>query len=95
MEGQCVCRQGYFMKASNDQKTSNDQKKASRKCIQIADFGELCYLNEQCTFRLGHESHCHNSQCSCRSGTHYVVEENGCFNSSSEYYLSLIKLMSM
>lgn len=76
MEGQCVCRNGYFMKASGK----------SRKCIEIADFGELCYMNEQCQFRLGHESHCDDRtrQCACRTGAHYVLTENACFNSSSE-----------
>lgn len=74
MEGQCVCRNGYFMKASGK----------SRECIQIADYGELCYLSEQCQFRLGHESICFNRQCACRSGAHYVISENACFNSSSK-----------
>lgn len=74
MEGQCVCRNGYFMKASGK----------SRECYEIADYGELCYLNEQCQFRLGHESHCFNRQCACRPGAHFVITENACFNSSSK-----------
>ncbi|CAH1727764.1 unnamed protein product [Chironomus riparius] len=72
MEGQCVCRNGYFMKASGK----------SRECIEIADYGELCYMNEQCEFRLGKESFCNNGQCSCKSNSHYVITENACFNSS-------------
>jgi hypothetical protein len=73
-DGQCVCRDGYFMKASGK----------SRVCIEIADYGELCYLDQQCAFRLGLHSECTNGQCSCKEGSHYIVNENACFKSSSE-----------
>lgn len=73
-DGQCVCRPGYFMRSSGKQ----------RACIQIADFGELCYLDQQCTFRLGLHSECQNGQCGCKDGSHYVVNENACFKSSSK-----------
>lgn len=74
IEGQCVCRSGYFMKTSGKK----------RECIQIADYGELCFMNEQCEFRLGKESFCVNQQCACKPRAHYVVAENACFNSSSK-----------
>jgi EB module len=56
----------------------------SRTCIQIADYGELCYLDQQCEFRLGLYAECRNSQCSCKNDSHYVVNENACYKSSSE-----------
>lgn len=77
LDGQCVCRTGYFMKASGK----------TRACIQIADYGELCYLNQQCEFRLGTFSECYNSQCSCKDGSHYIVNENACVKSSSKFSL--------
>lgn len=77
LDGQCVCRSGYFMKASGK----------TRACIQIADYGELCYLNQQCEFRLGTFSECKNSQCSCKDGSHYIVSENACVKSSSKISL--------
>lgn len=73
-DGQCVCKDGYFMKASGK----------SRACIQIADYGELCYMDQQCEFRLGLFAECQNGQCSCKDGSHYIVNENACFKSSSE-----------
>lgn len=73
-DGQCVCRDGYFMKPSGK----------SRSCIEIADYGELCYLDQQCAFRLGLHAECRNGQCGCKEGSHYVVNENACFTSSSE-----------
>lgn len=76
-DGQCVCSDGYFMKSSGKQ----------RECIRIADYGELCYMNKQCEFRLGLEAECRNGQCSCKEGAHYVANENACFNSSSEYHV--------
>lgn len=80
-DGQCVCSDGYFMKSSGK----------LRECIRIADYGELCYMNKQCEFRLGLEAECRNGQCSCKDGAHYVVNENACFNSSSEYNFKHIK----
>lgn len=59
----------------------------TRACIQIADYGELCYLNQQCEFRLGTFSECKNSQCSCKDGSHYIVAENACVKSSSKFSL--------
>ena len=56
----------------------------ARSCIEIADYGELCYLKRQCEFRLGLNAECKNGQCSCRDGSHYVLNENACFNSSSK-----------
>jgi hypothetical protein len=50
----------------------------------FSDSGELCYLNQQCEFRLGLFSECKNGQCACKDGSHYVVNENACFKSSSE-----------
>ena len=73
-DGQCVCRDGYYMQASGK----------TRACIQIADYGELCYLDQQCEFRLGLQAECRNGQCSCRVGSHYIVSENACFKSSSK-----------
>jgi hypothetical protein len=74
-DGQCVCRDGFFMKSSGK----------SRQCIEIADYGELCYLNQQCEFRLGLHAECKNGQCACKEGiAHYVLNENACFKSSSK-----------
>lgn len=56
----------------------------SRTCIQIADYGELCYLDQQCEFRLGLYAECKNSQCACKNDSHYVVNENACYKSSSK-----------
>lgn len=56
----------------------------ARACIQIADYGELCYLDQQCEFRLGLHAECRNGQCSCKDGSHYIVNDNACFKSSSE-----------
>ncbi|CRK92356.1 CLUMA_CG005932, isoform A [Clunio marinus] len=71
-DGQCVCRDGYFMKPSGK----------TRHCIQIADYGELCYMDQQCEFRLGLYAECRNGQCACKSNAHYIVNENACFKSS-------------
>lgn len=76
-DGQCVCRDGYFMKASGK----------SRACILIADYGELCYLDQQCEFRLGLFAECKNGQCSCKDSSHYIVNENACFKSSSKSHV--------
>lgn len=71
-DGQCVCRDGYYMQASGK----------TRACIEIADYGELCYLDQQCAFRLGLHAECRNGQCSCKDGSHYIVSENACYKSS-------------
>jgi hypothetical protein len=84
-DGQCVCQDGYFMRSSGK----------IRECIPIADYGELCYMNKQCEYRLGLESECKNGQCSCKDGTHYNVNENACFNSSSKSLKFIIKLQTL
>lgn len=74
-DGQCVCQDGYFMQSSGK----------IRECVPVADYGELCYMNKQCEYRLGREALCKNGQCACKDGTHYNSNENACFNSSSKY----------
>ncbi|CAO1440051.1 unnamed protein product [Diamesa hyperborea] len=71
-DGQCICNVGFFIVP----------KGRTRECVRISDYEELCYLNEQCHYKLSLDAECRNSQCLCKTDSHYVKRENACYKSS-------------
>lgn len=74
-DGQCICNVGFFIVP----------KGRTRECVRISDYEELCYLNEQCHYKLSLDAECRNSQCLCKTDSHYVKRENACYKSSSKF----------